>query len=210
MRRPPLALLLAIALSAGACSTAYYAAMSQLGWAKADLLANRAQQARDAMNQARILFTEARTQFAEAATETGGDRAARHEALRATYGDAQASGSTIAKRRAAMEKAADALFGEWRLEIADAKDDAQRAKRQQRYDSFRPPYDRLLDAMRAAEASMPPVLDAMQATLTALQAANAGTSVPALPAATTERLIRDLQLAVALADQYVVELENAD
>jgi hypothetical protein len=211
MRRLPLALSLAVLLASSGCSTAYYAAMYQLGWAKADLLANRVQQARDAMEQLRTQLLDALPQFAAARTQAGGDGAARRAALSASHADAVASAALIAKRRAAVEKAANALFGEWQREIAEATDQALRNRRQQRYDSFRPPYDRLLDAMRSAEASLPPVLDAMKAELAALSAAGAASAPPpGIDSAASDRALRTLQLAVALADQYVAELETID
>jgi DUF2959 family protein len=210
MHRLPLALTLAVLVATGGCSTVYYAAMSQLGWAKADLLANRVQLARDAMDQARIQFADALPQFAAARTQSGGNRAARQQALSASYADSTASAALVTKRRSAVEKAADVLFGEWQREISDAADGGQRAKRQQRYDAFRPPYDRLLDAMRSAEASLPPVLEAMNAELAALAAAATSTPPAGVDPAAGDRLIRNLQLAVALADQYVAELENTD
>lgn len=211
MRRLPFALPLALVLATSGCSTVYYAAMSQLGWAKADLLANRVQQARDAMHQAKTQFADALPQFAAARTQSGGDRAARHEVLRASYDDSAASAKLIAKRRAAVEKAAAALFGEWQHEITEAADAGLRSRRQQHYDTFRRPYDRLLDAMRSAEASLSPVLDAMKAALAALPAAGVATAPPpGVDPADGDRLIRSLQLAVALADQYVAALETAD
>lgn len=208
MRRPPLALVLVLALALGACSTVYYAAMYQLGWAKADLLANRVQQARDAMDQARIQFADALPDFAAARAATGGDRAARRQALAASYEDSTESGALIATRRAAVEHAGDALFDEWLREIA-AGDPGQRGRRQQLYERFRPGYDRLLGAMRDAEASLAPVLDAMRAQLAAM-AGGGATPATGVTAADGDRLLRHLQLAVALADQYVGELETID
>lgn len=207
MRRPSLALVLVLAPALGACSTVYYAAMYQLGWAKADLLANRVQQARDAMDQARIQFADALPDFAAARAETGGDRAARRRALEASYADSAQSAAVIADRRAAVEHAGDALFEEWLREIA-ADDPGQRGRRQQLYERFRPGYDRLLDAMRGAEASLAPVLAAMRAQLAA--AGGGATPATGVAAADGDRLVRDLQLAVALADQYVAALETLD
>ena len=169
MHRLPLALTGSPSCSPpGGCSTVYYAAMSPLGWAKADLLANRVQLARDAMDQAKIQFADALPQFAAARTESGGNRAARPSgAQRGSYADSAASAALVAQeaqgrgregRRCALRRMAAGRS-------ATAGDAGQRAKRQQRYDAFRPPYDRLLDAMRSAEASMPPVLDAMKAEL---------------------------------------------
>ena len=99
------------------------------------------------------------------------------------------------------------MFGEWDAAVTDSTNAAQRRKRQQHYDEFRVPYDRLLDAMRAAEASLPPVLDDLQTQLGALQA---GSAPAAINSADCDRAIRSLQLAIALADQYEAELENTE
>jgi hypothetical protein len=207
MRRSPLLLLLALLFATSACSSAYYSAMYQLGWAKADLLANRIQKSRDAMNEAKFQFIDT-CQLFRTAPDAGADHAAAYQNRRDSYGEAVASAAAVRKRRAAVEPAADALFGEWDAEITDSTSAAQRAKRQRHYDEFRAPYDRLLDAMRAAEASLPPVLDGMQAQLAAWQTTD--TAAPAVNPADCDQTIRSLQLAIALADQYVAELENTD
>jgi hypothetical protein len=209
MRR--LALLSLLLLGAGGCSTVYYAAMSQLGWAKADLLANRVQQARDALNQARIQLADALPDFADARTASGDERTARSRALAASLADAQANATLIGQRRAAVEKAAGALFADWQREIRDAADAGLRERRQQRYDAFHPAYERLLEAMRGAEASLAPVLAAMRAEVTALRAPTAqNAAVPGIAAADGDRAIRDLQLAAALSTQYMLALETID
>lgn len=211
MPRRALALALALVLLGGlsGCSTIYYAAMSQLGWAKADLLANRVQQARDAMDQARIQLVDAVPDF-EAARAARHGAAVRYEALHASLADAQENAALIHTRRAAVERAADALFGEWRYEIDHATDPGLRDRRQQRYEMFHAPYLRLLDAMQAAEAALSPVLDAMRAALAALRTPAADNPVPAIPAAAADRAQRDLQVAVALANQYITALETID
>ena len=140
--------------------------------------------------------------------EADADRATAYQDRRDSYGESAASAAAVRKRRTAVETAADALFGEWNAEITDSTSAAQRAKRQQHYAEFRAPYDRLLDAMRAAEASLPPALDGMQAQLAAWQTTD--TAAPAVRPADCDRAVRSLQLAIALADQYVAELENTE
>ena len=204
MRRTPLALLLALAVTAGGCSTVYYAAMAQLGWARHDLLAERVQQARDSQDQARLQFADALPLFTAAGGPAVG--ANRLAALRASHDDCADSAALVRTRIAAVETAADAFFGEWNEELGEATG-ANRARDQQRYDMFRLHYDRLLAAMRDAEAAMPPVLAAMQAQVTALESGQAATP----PGASAgDPLVRKLQLAVALADQYIAELESID
>lgn len=206
MRRAPLALLLVLAVAAGGCSTVYYAAMAQLGWARHDLLAERIQLARDSQDQARLQFADALTLFAAPAGAPTG--AAQLAALRASHADCAESAALVRTRIAAVEAAADAFFGEWREDIGAATESA-RAREQQRYDTFRLHYDRLLAAMRDAEAAMPAVLDAMQAQLAAREPGSTA-AVPPLPAGDADRLLRTLQLAVVLADRYVAELEAID
>ncbi|MBX3024356.1 DUF2959 family protein [bacterium] len=209
MRRPALPLAILVLAGLGGCSTIYYAAMSQLGWAKADLLANRVQQARDAMDQARVQLADAVPDFEEARAAPHG-AAVHYQALRASFADAHENATLIRTRRAAVESAAEALFGEWQHEIDSAADPGLRQRRQQRYDAYHAPFTRLLDAMRGAEAALPPVLDGMQAALAALRHPTADTPVPTVPAAAADRALRDLQIAVALANQYITVLETID
>ena len=99
-------------------------------------------------------------------------------------------------------------FDEWQHEVASATDAAQRDRRQEEYATMRAPYDRLLDAMRGAEASMGTVLQSMQAELAALHRSAAAAATPGIDPVAGDRAVRNLQLAVALADQYIAELEN--
>jgi hypothetical protein len=138
-----------------------------------------------------------------------GDRSARYQALRTDDADAQANAALVARRRSAVEQAGAALFDEWQQDIAAAGDAAARAHRQREYDELRAPYDRLLDAMRQAEASLTPVLQSMQAELAALHPGVIAASTPGIDPVAGDRAVRNLQLAVALADQYIAELENA-
>ena len=208
MRRTPLLLLLAVLLATSGCSTTYYAAMYQLGWAKADLLANRIQQSRYAMDEAMFQFTDTCQLFRSCAPKRAPTTPPSTRIGARAMASRQPVPPRCAERRTAVETAADALFGEWDAQITDSTSAAQRAKRQQHYDEFHAPYDRLLDAMRAAEASLPPALDGMQAQLAAWQ--TTATAAPAVNPAACDRAIRSLQLAIALADQYVVELENTE
>jgi hypothetical protein len=204
MRRVPPSLLLVLAVLLGGCSTAYYALIAQLGWARHDLLAHRVQLARDSQEEARVRFADALPLFTAAPTAD----AARLTALQTSYQACADSAALVHARLAAVDDAADALFAEWGEELANASG-AQRVRLEQRSTTLRQHYDRLRAAMGDAEGAMAPVLGAMQARLAALER---GGPVPAQPALVGDgdRLLRILTLAVALADQYVAELEALD
>lgn len=207
MHRPPFALLLALALATAAvgCSTVYYAIVDRLGWAQHDLLAQRIQLARDSQDQARVQFADALPLFGATGPEP--PSAAALAAQRASYDDCSDSAALVRARVAAVADAAEPFFAEWREEIAAAPA-TSRAREQQRYDTFRQRYERVLAAMRDAQAAIPPVLDAMRAEVAARAAGAA--AVPPLPAGDADLLLRTLQLAVALADQFIAELETID
>src|SRR5689334_14641697 len=113
-------ILFAVLLCVGGCSTAYYAAMSQLGWAKAGLLGHRIQLARDTLDQTRIELADLLPDFTDARNRPNADRGAEYNALSTRLSALQANAALIPSRRAAVEGAGDALFTEWQQEMASA------------------------------------------------------------------------------------------
>src|SRR5690606_22896646 len=113
----------------------------------------------------------------------------------------------------AVESVGDALFHEWKGEIAEIKDPRLRARSQRLYDDSRERYARMLAAMQRAEASMAPVLETLhdqvlflKHNLNARAVAEMRGTVAGIDT-DVNRLLRDLEQSIALADQFIRELD---
>ncbi len=203
----------ALTLFAG-CSRAYYAAMEQLGWAKRDLLIDRVERARDSQDAARTEFRDALQEFRAVVGGDGGDLQEKYDTVQAAYDDAHARAEDVRERIDAVESVGDALFHEWKGEIAEIRDARLRARSQRLYDDSRQRYARMLAAMQRAEASMAPVLETLHDQVLFLKHNLNARAVAAMRGTVVEidadvnRLLRDLEQSIALADQFIRELDR--
>jgi hypothetical protein len=216
MTRPARLAALALVLAGAAgCSTAYYAAMEKLGWAKRDILVNRVQEARDSQDQAKTQFTDALEQLRSVVTVPGGDLETKYETLKTAYDDSATRADDVRARIAAVQSAGGALWQEWNGEIAAMKDARRRARSQELYRDSQQRYERMLAAMQRAEASMTPVLDTMKDQVLFLKHNLNAKAVAAMQGALTEiegdvgTLVAEMEGSIAEADQYITQLERA-
>ena len=144
------------------CQSAYYSAAEQMGYHKRDILVDRVEDSRDAQQDAQEQFESALAQLAELVNFDGGDLQEMYEALEGEYEESAEAAAEVSERIDAVDDVANALFEEWQEEItlysnARLKSDSQAKLRQTRQR-----YDQMIAAMRASEARMDPVLDAMR------------------------------------------------
>lgn len=194
------------------CSSAYYATMEKLGWEKRDLLVSRVEAARDSQDRAKTEFRDALEQFRSVVKVDGGELEKRYDELRSSYEDADARATDVRKRVAAVEDVGGALFREWSGEIEGMKNaDLRGRSRQLRKDSLGR-YDRMLAAMKKAEASMNPVLVTMRDQVTFLKHNLNARAVNAMRGNLTDieddvgRLVKDMERSIAEADAFISEL----
>lgn len=206
---------LLLVLAAAGCSTAYYAAMEQLGWAKRDILVGRVQEARDSQSEAKTQFTDALQQFRSVVQVDGGDLETKYAALSAAYDDSAARADDVRERIAAVRSVGSALFKEWQGEIGEMKDARLRARSQELFRDSQQRYDRMLAAMQRAEASMTPVLDAMKDQVLFLKHNLNAKAVSAMQGTLREiesdvgTLVTELERSIAEANQFITQLEQA-
>ncbi len=205
--------LCAIALAAG-CSSAYYAAMGRLGWEKREILVSRVEAARDSQNEAKTEFADALEQFRSVVSFDGGELEQRYDELREAHEDADARAADVRKRVDAVESVGDALLAEWEREIDEMKDAKLRARSRELRKESLARYDRMLAAMRRAEASMTPVLDTMRDQVTFLKHNLNARAVRAMRGTLTEiegdvaRLMKEMERSIAEADAFIGEIAS--
>lgn len=160
----PLRLTICLSLLIGltACKSAYYSTMETLGYEKRDILVDRVEEARDEQEQAKAQFTTALDQFKAVIDFEGDDLEAMYKQLDNGYKKSKRAAKDVGDKIDKVESVAQALFEEWEKELNAYNSEDLRAISAQRLDETRSRYEQLIGAMERAEASIPPVLTAMQ------------------------------------------------
>lgn len=159
---PAATLALALLLALPGCRSAYFGTMEAFGYEKRDILVDRVGSARDEQERAKEQFTTALDDFKAVVDFEGGDLEAMYKKLDQGYKESRASAKGVTGKIDAVERVADALFEEWRQELEQYNSEELRNASAKRLSETKSRYQTLLGAMRRAEATIPPVLEAMQ------------------------------------------------
>jgi hypothetical protein len=217
MKRPVILLFSAGVLAAlllGGCASTYYATMESLGIEKRDILIDRVEEARDAQDDASEQFADALEQFRSVVAFDGGDLEQVYDRLNSEYGQSQTEAEDVSDRIDAVESVAEDLFSEWQTELDEyTRADLRRSSESLLKDTRRR-YSQMMKAMRRAEASMEPVLEAFQDqvlvlkhNLNARAIGDLGKELGSIER-DTERLISEMQKAIAEADSFIQSMSS--
>ena len=216
MRQTASLALLALLLAAGGCSTAYYAAAEQIGFAPHDALANRIQQAKDAVKEAASTVRATAHALHGLAEAPENQRPARLRDVQTARAEAGDQAAEVAPRLAAVSRAGEALFDEWTSDVAAESDADQRAHAQAQVAVSQQHYARVVEALEQARQAITAVLAGLDAHIAPLaehldSGAIAGlqAALPTIDAA-INALGSDVDVAAALSTKYVTELELND
>jgi hypothetical protein len=146
----------------GGCKSTYYSAMEKLGYHKRDLLVDRVEDARDAQQQAKEQFQSALEQFTALVGFEGGELEATYKRLNREFERSEDRAEAVHKRIGDVQDVAKALFREWKNELDDYTDRNLRRLSEQRLEQTQDRYERLIEAMKRAEARIDPVLAAFR------------------------------------------------
>lgn len=195
------------------CQSAYYSAAEQMGYHKRDILVDRVEDSRDAQQDAQEQFESALAQLTELVNFDGGDLQEMYEALEGEYEESAEAAAEVSERIDAVDDVANALFEEWQEEItlysnARLKSDSQAKLRQTRQR-----YDQMIAAMRASEARMDPVLDAMRDNVMYLKHNLNAKAVASVKVEfgsienDIEALIAQMRKAIASSDEFIDSMQ---
>ncbi|MCX7544018.1 DUF2959 domain-containing protein [Marinicella gelatinilytica] len=145
-----------------ACSPAYYNTMEKFGVYKRDILVDRVEEARDSQEDTKEQFNSALEQFASVVNYDGGSLEKIYKRLQSEYDDSVAATEDLDERIDAIEKVADDLFAEWQEELDDYSNAKMKRDSAQQLRNTRQEYQKLIRAMRRAQAKIPPVLAVFQ------------------------------------------------
>jgi hypothetical protein len=208
-----LLILPAIILGLCGCSTMYYGAMEKMGVHKRDIMVDRVKAARDTQNEAKQQFLTAMEQFKGVVNFPGGDLEKEYNKLNSTLQKSESKAAEVRNRIRAVEDVSDALFSEWRSEIKQYNSDKLRKSSQQKYDVTKKKYTELIKAMKKAEGKLEPALAPLRDQVLFMKhnlnaRAIAGLSNELVSVQTNvDRLVRDMESAVAEADAFIASLQ---
>lgn len=199
-----LTLCLTLLCSFTACKSAYYSTMEAFGYEKRDILVDRVEDARDEQEQAKAQFTSALDQFKAVVDFEGGDLEDMYKELDAGYKKSKRAASDVGDKIDSVESVAEALFEEWEAELNDYNSEQLRTVSAQRLEETRSRYEQLIGAMERAEASIPPVLTAMQDQVLFLKH-NLNAQAIASIQGTAEGIQKDIQSLIDEMEKSITE-----
>ena len=196
------------------CSSVYYGTMEKMGVHKRDIMVDRVKAARDTQNETKEQFLTAMEQFKSVVNFKGGDLEKEYNKLNATLKKSETKAAEVHDRIKAVEDVSEALFSEWRLEINQYSSDALRRSSQQKYEITKKKYEDLIKAMKKAEAKLEPALAPLRDQVLYMKHNLNARAIAGLSGELTsvqsnvDKLVRDMEVAVAEADKFIAALQS--
>jgi Skp family chaperone for outer membrane proteins len=159
------ALALLVLLGCG-CSSAVIAAKEKMGIPKREQLVARVKDARDGQQDAKQQFASALDEFL-AVTDARKDQSvaaleARYDKLKKEYERSESRAEDVHSRIDKVRAVAEALFKEWKSELAQYTNQDLRRRSEKELADTRAQYDKLMASMDGAAKKMDPVLGAFK------------------------------------------------
>lgn len=201
------------AVAVAGCQSAYYAAWEKVGYAKRDILASRVESARDSQQEAKEEITDALTAFGKVVSYEGGDLQSQYERLSDQLEDSEEAAADVKQRVRDVESVGEALFKEWKSELAKYSSVDLRSKSEQQMKKTRARYDEMIRAMRRAEARLDPALQPMRDQVLFLKHNLNARAVAGLKGevakvdAQVNQLVAELNRSIAEANRFISDLE---
>ena len=211
--RIQLILALSVALALTGCQTVYYGALEKFGIEKRDVLVDRVEDARNQQTETKETFTDALEAFTALSNYEGGELEATYDKLSDAYNASKREAERVADRIDAVEKAADALFAEWEVELGQYSNASLRRQSEDALRETRSAYSQLVQKMRRAESSMRPVLDVFQDQVLFLKHNLNARAIAALDAEVSaiqsqvNRLVSEMEASINEANAFIERMQ---
>lgn len=194
------------------CQSAYYATMEKFGVEKRDILVDRVEDARDAQQETKEEFTDALEAFSAVVTYDGGELEKLYDKLKQKFERSEAAAGEVHDRIRSIEEVAADLFREWDAEIEQFSSTELKRKSRQARAETETAYLGLVRKMKAAEATMYPVLDLFRDQVLFLKHNLNARAIAALDTETAaieeqvRRLIGEMNASIAEADAFIASM----
>ena len=198
-------------LPAGCClfDPVYYKTMAAFGQEKRDLLVSKVAKARDAQKETQEVFKDALEQFGSVVHFDGGDLQKEYNRLSKELDRCEGRATDVASRIDAVEKVAKDLFKEWKKELGEYQNEAYRRDSEKKLRATQADCERMLDAMRAAQSRIEPVLSVFRDQVLYLKHNLNARAIASMQGETARvetdvaRLVDDLSKAIEEADRFI-------
>lgn len=207
-----LPLLLLLSLLGNGCQSVYYATMEKFGVEKRDLLKKAVINARDSQEEAATQFKDALTRLREMYAVDGGNLEKQYDQLKSDHEAAEKGAAAVQKRIADMDQVATDLFAEWEKEISEFTNPTYASNSRRQLNETRTKYQQLAASVKAAEASMQPVLKQLKEQVLYLKHNLNAAAIGSLRGeaasiqADIARLIDQMNSSVRQADEFIKTL----
>jgi len=208
------AIFLMTVLLLSGCQQAYYATMEKFGIEKREILVDRVKDARDAQLEGQQQFKDALTQLSQLLKFDGGELQTQYELLDKQYQQSKAAAERISSRIGKVESVADALFDEWRDELAQYQSQSLKKQSEQQLVRTERQFQQLLKKMRAAEAKTEPVLRILNDNVLFLKHNLNAKAIGAVEGdfsglqRDVQSLIKEMNQAIAESNKFIAQLQQ--
>ncbi|MDT8406131.1 MAG: DUF2959 domain-containing protein [Methylococcales bacterium] len=195
------------------CSSLYYSGLEKIGIPKRQVMVHRVQQARDTQEETKQQFQSALERFTQLTRFQGGELETVYNQLNKDYQNSLDQAEEVHDKISAIEDVAEALFEEWRDEIAQYQNPKFRRDSQDKLTATRQRYQRLLTAMKAAEAKLEPILVVFKDHVLFLKHNLNAQAIAALRSeldsieGDVSRLIKAMQTSIDEANAFIASME---
>ena len=205
-------IVLVIALSG--CSSAYYSAMEKVGIHKRDIMVDRVGDAKESQQEAQEQFKSALEEMTALINFDGGDLEAQYNIIQEQYEDSKEAAEEVSSRIERIEDVSDALFEEWKDEIAEISSANLKRQSASKLRETERRYQTLIKSMHKAESKMAPVLSALKDNSLFLKHNLNAKAVGAIQGEIisikkdVSALIRDMNSAIEQSQKFIDMLEE--
>jgi hypothetical protein len=196
-----------------ACQSIKYEALEAVGIEKRNILESNVEEASEAQDEAGEQFETTLERFRSVVAFDGGDLERAYRRLNREYERSVDRAEAVSERIEDVERVAGDLFEEWEAELERYSSADLRARSRELLDRTRTRYDSMIRAMRRAEETIDPVLQAFEDQVLFLKHNLNSMAVDAVRSelgrieVDTESLLAAMREAIAEADRFVETLE---
>jgi Protein of unknown function (DUF2959) len=207
------ALLVCSGLLAG-CQTAYFAALEKVGFAKRDILSSRVKSARDTQESAKKEIQNALAEFGKVVNYQGGELEVQYKRLSLNLDRSNDAADSVRKRIADVQSVGDALFSEWRGELAQYSNPDLRRASEAQLQATRLRYDEMMGAMKRAESRLDPALRPLRDQVLFLKHNLNARALSGIKGEVSKvdsevtRLVEEINRSISEANRFIQDLEK--
>ncbi len=212
--QPRAAVILLTPLILWGCTSAYYAAMEQVGRHKRDILESRVRAGQKDQREAEEQFLTTFERFKKVSGSDGGNLETVYNGLQKEYDRSESKADDVRDRIESIEEVAAELFKKWQGEIELISNADLRRGSQQSLADTKQGYAELIRAMKRAESRMGPVLVAFRDQVLFLKHNLNARAIASLQKnvikieADVDNLIRDMQRSIREAESFLQKIES--